>query len=194
MTKLKTLIAASLLATTALAAPALAGDCNKTKTTAVMGAVETGPNLVETAMSVDDLSTLVAAVKAAGLVDALSGDGPFTVFAPTNGAFASLPAGTVDTLLQPENKDALTRVLTSHVVAGSFDAAAITQLAQDNGGKVQIETLSGAKLTAKLWNGALYVKDEMGGKASVVTADVGTSNGVVHVVSSVLLPGDASTS
>lgn len=184
---IKPLIAAALLATTTLAAPAFAGDHKKDKT-AVMGAMETGPNIVETAVTVDDLSTLVAAVQAADLVEALSADGPFTVFAPTNGAFGDLPKGTVDKLLMPENKAKLTKILTSHVVAGSFDAASLTQMAKENGGKVTVETLSGAELTAKLWDGKLYVKDENGGKASVATADVQTSNGVVHVVTSVLLP------
>ncbi|GLQ22074.1 fasciclin domain-containing protein [Algimonas porphyrae] len=184
---IKPLIAAALLATSAFAAPALAGD-HKKKDTAVMGAMETGPNIVETAVSVDDLSTLVAAVKAADLVDALSGDGPFTVFAPTNDAFGALPAGTVDTLLKPENKAKLSKVLTSHVVAGSFDAASIIEMAEANGGKAKLTTLSGATLKAYVKDGNVYVKDEMGGKGKVAMADVTTSNGTVHVVTSVLLP------
>ncbi|MGB3455883.1 MAG: fasciclin domain-containing protein, partial [Litorimonas sp.] len=134
------------------------------------------------------LSTLVAAVQAADLVDALSADGPFTVFAPTNDAFGALPAGTVDTLLMPENKDKLSKILTSHVVSGSFAAADVIALAEANGGKAELTTLSGAKLKAYAKDGKVYIKDENGGKATVATADVTTSNGTVHVVSSVLLP------
>lgn len=184
---IKPLFAAALLATSVIAAPAMAGDYKK-KDTAVMGAMETGPNIVETAVSVDALSTLVAAVQAADLADALSGEGPFTVFAPTNDAFAALPAGTVDKLLKPENKAKLANILTSHVVSGSYDAASIIALAEANGGEATLTTLSGAELTAKLWDGNVYVKDENGGKAKVATADVQTSNGTVHVVTSVLLP------
>jgi uncharacterized surface protein with fasciclin (FAS1) repeats len=178
----KPLIAAALLATSAIATPVFAnahGDKMHS---------EQKPNIVETAVSVDALSTLVAAVTAADLVDALSADGPFTVFAPTNDAFAALPDGTVPTLLKPENKAMLTKVLTSHVVAGKFDAAALTKLAEDNGGMANVTTLSGATLTAKLVDGGLVVVDENGGVANVATANVKTSNGLVHVVTSVLLP------
>ena len=217
-------IAAALgAATLAFAAPALAGDCStKKKTTAqmstpiyqaaanqtdVMGAtiqtvghhgdkmMKPKGTIVDAAVATPDLSTLVAAVQAAGLVETLSGPGPFTVFAPTNAAFDNLPAGTVASLLEPANKDALTRILTSHVVAGNLSSSDIVALAQANGGSVEVATLSGAKLKAKLWNGKLYVKDEMGNKASVQTADVMKGNGTVHIVTSVLLPGeDGSTS
>lgn len=180
---IKPLIAAALLATTAIAAPAFAHN-HKSHDAAVMAK----KNIVETAVSVDDLSTLVAAVKAAGLVDALSGDGPFTVFAPTNDAFAALPAGTVDTLLKPENKDKLTKILTAHVVAGSIDAAGVIAAVEAGDGKAMLTTLSGDTLTAYVKDGSVYVKDENGGKAKVAMADVQTSNGVVHVVTSVLLP------
>jgi uncharacterized surface protein with fasciclin (FAS1) repeats len=178
-----------------MAVPAFAGNCSGAKVQKASYTTEAEtPNLVQTAASVDDLSTLVAAVQAADLVDALQAEGPFTVFAPTNGAFGGLPTGTVDTLLRPENKAALTRVLTSHVIAGEFDAAKITKKAQKNGGTVTVETLSGAKLTAVLANGSLFVKDEQGGLAEVAMADVGTSNGVVHVVNRVLLPANTHTS
>ena len=180
---IKPLIAAALLATSAIAMPAYA-DAHGEKHMKM----KESKNIAETAMSVDDLSTLVSAVKAADLVPALTGDGPLTVFAPTNDAFAALPAGTVDMLLMPENKDKLAKILTSHVVAGSYDAKAITKMAKENDGKVELTTLSGAKLKAKLWDGTLYVKDENGGKASIAMADVDTSNGIVHVVSAVLLP------
>ncbi|GLQ25037.1 fasciclin [Algimonas ampicilliniresistens] len=179
----KPLLAAALLATTAIAAPAFAGTKMKTE----MSATPTS-NIVETAVSVDALSTLVAAVQAADLAGALSADGPFTVFAPTNDAFGALPAGTVDTLLKPENKGTLSNILTSHVVAGSYDAASIIALAKANDGKAKLTTLSGAELKAYVKDGKVYVKDENGGKATVATADVQTSNGVVHVVTSVLLP------
>jgi uncharacterized surface protein with fasciclin (FAS1) repeats len=216
------LIAATLgAATFAFAAPALAGDCNYKKTSAatsatiqttaanqtdVMGAtihtvgqynsssMKAEGTIVDAAVATPDLSTLVAAVQAAGLVDTLAGDGPFTVFAPTNAAFDALPDGTVASLLQPENKAALTRILTSHVVAGNLSSADIIALAQANGGKVEVQTLSGATLKAKLWDGNLYVKDESGNKASVLTADVMKGNGTVHIVTSVLLPGDGGDS
>lgn len=186
---IKPLIAAALLAGTAIATPALAGNYkNKTSETKVMGAMETGPNIVETALEVEALSTLVTAVKAADLVDALSGEGPFTVFAPTNDAFAALPEGKVAKLLKAENKDKLTKVLTSHVVAGNFDAASIIAAAEANDGKAYLTTLSGAKLKAYVKDGNVYVKDENGGKGKVAQADVTTSNGTVHVVTSVLVP------
>lgn len=181
---IKPLIAAVLLATSVAATPAFANHHAKKET----NEMKASANIVETAVSVDALSTLVAAVTAADLAGALSGDGPFTVFAPTNDAFAALPEGTVETLLQAENKPQLTKVLTSHVVAGTYDAKTLTALAEANDGKINLTTLSGAKITAKLWEGALYIKDENGGKASVATANVMTSNGVVHVVTSVLLP------
>ena len=187
----KPLIAATLLATTAVAAPAFAHDHSGDKyksETKVMGAMEMGPNIVETAMDVDALSTLVTAVKAADLVDALSAEGPYTVFAPTNDAFAALPDGTVSTLLEPENKAKLSKILTSHVVSGSYDAASVIALAEANGGKAELTTLSGATLKAWAKDGNVYIKDENGGKAKVATADVSTSNGTVHVVTSVLLP------
>lgn len=183
----KPLIAATLLATTAIAAPAFAGDKYKSETK-VMGAMETGPNIVETAVEVEALSTLVAAVQAADLVDALSAEGPFTVFAPTNDAFGALPEGTVEKLLKPENKGKLTKILTSHVVAGSFTASDVIALVEANDGKAKLTTLSGAKLKAYAKDGAVYIKDENGGKGKVAIADVATSNGTVHVVSSVLLP------
>ena len=145
-------------------------------------------NIVENAINSADHTTLVAAVKAAGLVDTLSGPGPFTVFAPTNAAFAKLPAGTVDTLLKPESKAALTGVLTYHVVPGRLTAADIAAQAQANGGKATLTTVQGATLTVWEKDGAWYVKDAKGGKAKIGTADVIQSNGVIHVIDGVLLP------
>ncbi|WP_343650823.1 fasciclin domain-containing protein [Stenotrophomonas sp.] len=144
--------------------------------------------IVENASTAKDLSTLVAAVKAAGLVETLSGKGPFTVFAPTNQAFEKLPAGTVDTLLKPENKAKLTKVLTYHVVSGTYTAAQLTAAARGNGGSSTLKTVQGEPLTVKLQDGKVWVIDAKGGKASVATADVKQSNGVVHVVDTVLMP------
>ena len=145
-------------------------------------------DIIDNAVNSKDHTTLVAAVKAAGLVDTLKGPGPFTVFAPTNAAFAALPAGTVDTLLKPENKPALTKVLTYHVVAGKMDAAALTKAVMDGGGKAMLKTVSGGTLTATAAGGNVMVMDESGGTTKVVIADVTQSNGVIHVVDKVLLP------
>ena len=145
-------------------------------------------NIIENAVNSADHTTLVAAVKAAGLVDALSGPGPFTVFAPTNEAFDMLPAGTVDSLLKPEAKDTLTKVLTAHVVAGKLSAADLMKKARAMGGRYNLQTLSGDALTAVVRGKNLYIFDESGGAALVTIADVNQSNGVIHVVNKVLLP------
>ena len=145
-------------------------------------------DIIDNAVNSKDHTTLVAAVKAAGLVETLKGPGPFTVFAPTNAAFAALPAGTVDTLLKPENKPALTKVLTYHVVAGKMDAAALGKAIAAGGGKATLKTVSGGTLTAMSSSGTVMVMDESGGTASVTIADVVQSNGVIHVVDKVLLP------
>jgi uncharacterized surface protein with fasciclin (FAS1) repeats len=146
-------------------------------------------NIVENAVNSADHTTLVAAVQAAGLVDALAGAGPFTVFAPVNSAFDALPAGTVETLLKPENKDTLVAVLTYHVVAGDYDANALMQLIEANGGWAKLTTLQGETLTAKM-NGPMnvIVEDAKGNTANIVTYDVAQSNGVIHVIDRVLLP------
>lgn len=146
-------------------------------------------DIIDNAVNSRDHTTLVAAVKAAGLVDTLKGPGPFTVFAPTNMAFAALPAGTVDTLLKPENKPTLTTVLTYHVVPGRIDAAALAQQIQAGGGKAMLKTASGGTLTAMMRGGDVVVTDAKGNAAVVTTADVYQSNGVIHVVDKVLLPG-----
>ena len=145
-------------------------------------------NIVQNAVNSKDHTTLVAAVKAAGLVDTLESKGPFTVFAPTNAAFAALPAGTVDTLLKPENKAALTKVLTYHVVAGKMDAAALMKAIDAGGGKATLTAVSGGTLTATKSGGSIMVGDESGGMAHVTIPDVVQSNGVIHVVDKVLLP------
>jgi len=146
-------------------------------------------NIVQNAVNSKDHTTLVAAVKAAGLVDTLSGKGPFTVFAPTNAAFSALPAGTVDTLLKPENKTMLTQVLTYHVVPGKHSAAEITAMAAKHGGKAMFKTVEGEDITlTKGPDGAWWVADQKGGKAKITIADVNQSNGVIHVVDHVLMP------
>jgi uncharacterized surface protein with fasciclin (FAS1) repeats len=147
-----------------------------------------GKDIVDNAVNSKDHTTLVAAVKAAGLVDTLKGPGPFTVFAPTNTAFGALPAGTVDGLLKPESKPALTKVLTYHVVPGKLDAASIAKAIQAGGGKATLKTVAGGTLTATSQGGKVMVTDEAGGSATVTIADVMQSNGVIHVVDKVLLP------
>ena len=144
--------------------------------------------IVENAVNSADHTTLVAAVKAAGLVETLSGDGPFTVFAPTNAAFEKLPAGTVETLLKPENKDQLTKVLTAHVVAGDLSADELRRLARKHGGRYNFNAVSGDALTAVVKGRSLYIFDEAGGAGKITISDVNQSNGVIHVVDDVLLP------
>ena len=143
-------------------------------------------DIIDNAVNSKDHTTLVAAIKAAGLVDTLKGAGPFTVFAPTNAAFDALPAGTVDTLLKPENKAMLSGILTYHVVAGKINAAALTKAIA--AGKAKLKTVAGGNLTATAKGGKVMVMDEKGGSATVTIADVMQSNGVIHVVDKVLLP------
>ncbi|MBL9070487.1 MAG: fasciclin domain-containing protein [Sphingopyxis sp.] len=173
----------------ATAALALAGGIAAAKNPMVGGAAmyET-KTIVENAANSKDHTTLVAAVKAAGLAETLSGAGPFTVFAPTNAAFAKLPAGTVDTLLKPENKAMLTGILTYHVVPGRLTATDIAAQARANGGKALLTTVQGAKLTVWEKDGSWYVSDAKGGTAKIGPADVLQSNGVIHVIDGVLLP------
>jgi uncharacterized surface protein with fasciclin (FAS1) repeats len=145
-------------------------------------------DIVDVAAGSKDHTTLVAALKAAGLVETLKGAGPFTVFAPTNEAFAKLPAGTVDNLLKPESKAQLTGILTYHVVAGNLDAAAIMAAIKKGGGKVTLTTVAGGKLTAVIENGKVVLTDDAGGKSTVTATDLKASNGVIHVIDTVLLP------
>ena len=144
-------------------------------------------NIIENASNSKDHTTLVAAVKAAGLVDTLEGAGPFTVFAPTNEAFDKLPKGTVDTLLKPESKEALKKVLTYHVVAGKVDAATLAKDIEAGKGKATLKTVEGGSLTASMEGKDVIITDEKGGKAKVTIADVMQSNGVIHVVDTVLM-------
>ena len=145
-------------------------------------------NIIENAVNSKDHTTLVAAVKAAGLVETLSGPGPFMVFAPTNAAFDMLPKGTVEMLLKPENKAKLVKILTSHVVGKAVMSGAIAKMVADEKGAHPVKTLSGAMLIAKMKDGKLTLTDENGGTATVTIADVAQSNGVIHVVDHVLLP------
>ena len=161
----------------------------KTKTVMVGGAaMYPTKNIIENAVNSKDHTTLVAAVKAAGLVETLSGPGPFTVFAPTNAAFDALPAGTVETLVKPENKETLTKILTYHVVAGRMTAADLMKAIKAGGGKATLKTVQGENLTAMLKGKTIELKDEKGGLATVTIADVMQSNGVIHVINKVLMP------
>jgi uncharacterized surface protein with fasciclin (FAS1) repeats len=178
---------AGALTSTALEAPPVVEPMEKS---VMVGGAAMYPskNIIENAVNSADHTTLVAAVKAAGLVETLSGPGPFTVFAPTNAAFAKLPAGTVDTLLKPENKPALTNILTYHVVAGKVGAADVLAAIQAGGGKAALKTVSGGTITASLAGDKVIITDAKGGASQVTIADVTQSNGVIHVVDSLLLP------
>ncbi len=145
-------------------------------------------NIIQNAVNSQDHTTLVAAVKAAGLVDTLEGTGPFTVFAPTNEAFSKLPAGTVDTLLKPENKDQLVKVLTYHVVAGRLTTKDLKKQIRMGHGKAMLKTVEGGILTASMQDGKIMLTDEKGGMATITISDVYQSNGIIQVVDAVLLP------
>jgi uncharacterized surface protein with fasciclin (FAS1) repeats len=146
------------------------------------------PTIVGVAASNENFSTLVAAVKAAGLVETLNSDGPFTVFAPTNEAFAKLPKGTVESLLKTENKETLTSILTYHVVAGKFMAKDVLKAIEDNNGKFTITTVNGEKLVAHIMDGKVMLKDAKGNSSTIVLTDVAASNGVIHAIDSVVMP------
>jgi uncharacterized surface protein with fasciclin (FAS1) repeats len=179
-------IAVLLLSVMALAATsALAGSKNP-----MVGGQEMYPtkDIIDNAVNSADHTTLVAAVKAAGLVDTLKGPGPFTVFAPTNEAFAKLPAGTVQNLLKPENKDTLTKVLTYHVVAGRLSASDLKKEIHDGHGQAMLKTVSGGTLTAMMQGKNIVLKDEKGDVSTVTIPNVFQSNGVIQVVDTVLLP------
>ncbi len=186
----KTETALAPAATEAPAAEAAPPVAEPIEASVTVGGAQMYPskNIVENAVNSADHTTLVTAVVAAGLAQTLASPGPFTVFAPVNDAFSALPAGTVDTLLLPENKATLTKVLTSHVVAGDLKAADLIAPAAANGGTATLTTVSGDTLTFAVQGGAAVVTDESGGKATVTIADVDQSNGVIHVVDKVLLP------
>ena len=186
---------ASVAGTNAAVAAAM-GPAHAARTMGAMGTKMVGgapmyptKDIIDNAVNSRDHTTLVAAVKAAGLVDTLKTPGPFTVFAPTNAAFAMLPAGTVDTLLKPQNKATLTQVLTYHVVPGKLDGAALAEMIRAGGGRAMLKTVEGASLTVMMRGNDIVVSDAKGDVATVTTADVYQSNGVIHVVDHVLLPG-----
>jgi len=145
-------------------------------------------NIVETAINSEAHTTLVAAVKAADLVGVLSSVGPFTVFAPTNDAFAKLPEGTIESLLKEENIGTLQSILKYHVIAGKFNASDVISLIKNNDGNATIQTVNGGKLIAMLKDGSVYIKDENGNSAKVIAADLENTNGVIHVIDTVVLP------
>jgi len=189
--KLSTIAFASAAAlalgfTTIASLPSTAAE----KTVTVGGApMFPSKNIIQNAVNSKDHTTLVAAVKAAGLVDTLQGAGPFTVFAPTNDAFAKLPAGTVDTLLKPENKDALVGVLTYHVVPGRLSAKDLMDSAKKAGGKTTLKTVEGEDLTVEIKDGAVWIWDAKGNAAKITIKNVMQSNGVIHVIDTVLMHG-----
>jgi len=181
MKKLNTLLATVLF---------LAGSIAFAQKTKMVGGAAMYPskNIIENAVNSKDHTTLVAAVKAADLIETLQSDGPFTVFAPTNSAFEKLPEGTVETLLRPENKKQLQGVLTYHVVPGRIDAASLMEMIEEGDGKAVLKTASGNKLTAMKMKKGIVLMDENGGKSMVTIADVYQDNGVIHVVDTVVLP------
>ncbi|MBN8998365.1 MAG: fasciclin domain-containing protein [Rhizobiales bacterium] len=187
-------IIANAVRAAAIAAVALTGTMAATspvlaKTVMVGGApMSSSKTIVQNAVNAKNLTTLVAAVKAAGLVETLSGPGPFTVFAPTNAAFAKLPKGTVDTLLKPENKKTLTAILTYHVIPGKLSAADIVASAKKHGGRAEYKTVNGETLAFVVKGKSLTIVDGKGGTAKVQVPNVYQSNGVVHVINNVLLP------
>ena len=172
----------------------LAFSCNdKTQASAKMKAVEesydkVAKDVVDIAIGSADHTTLVAAVKAAGLVETLKGDGPFTIFAPTNAAFSKLPEGTVASLLEPANKSKLSSVLTYHVLSGKLDSGAVIAAIKKGDGTAEVKTIQGGVLTAMMKDGAVWLKDENGGMAKVTALDLAGTNGVIHVIDGVVLP------
>lgn len=181
--KFKAAAFAAIAATTGLAAMAPV-SAHHHKTTS-----QSQPNIVAAAQGTGVHNTLVVAVQAAGLVDTLSSPGPFTIFAPTDTAFAKLPAGTVETLVKPENKGTLTGILSYHAVAGNVSSGALVSLINKHGGSATIDTLAGGKLTARLSGDTIVITDAAGRSTAVTQADVNVSNGVIHVTDGVFLPG-----
>jgi uncharacterized surface protein with fasciclin (FAS1) repeats len=191
MSERQTLLAAIAIAAAGALSSVALGPATAVEKTVNVGGAPMFPskNIIQNAVNSKDHTTLVAAVKAAGLVDTLQGAGPFTVFAPTNKAFGKLPAGTVDSLVRPENKPALTNILTYHVVPGRLTAASLMKSVKEGGGMAHLTTVQGEQLTVKQNGpGRLSVTDAKGDVAAITVADVLQSNGVIHVVDTVLLP------
>jgi uncharacterized surface protein with fasciclin (FAS1) repeats len=188
-TRVVTLLFAGLAVSGLASVPAIAQRTMTSDTVMVGGApMYPSRNIIENAVNSKDHTTLVAAVKAAGLVDTLEGKGPFTVFAPTNEAFGKLPPGTVDTLLKPENKPTLVKILTYHVVSGNYTAADLMKMVKAGGGKATLKTVEGEPLTISDNGPNLFVSGEKGGVSEVTTPNVKQSNGVIHVINAVVLP------
>ncbi|MGV8994588.1 MAG: fasciclin domain-containing protein [Flavobacterium sp.] len=189
LTKISTALLGLFLALS-IVDPAAAQSMKTKEKTVMVGGAEMYPskNIIENAVNSKDHTTLVAAVKAAGLVETLSSKGPFTVFAPTNEAFAKLPKGTVETLLKPENKEMLTSILTYHVVAGKISAKDLWDWTKKNGGKYAAKTVQGEEITFWTKGSMMYVTDAKGNSAKITIADVNQSNGVIHVIDAVLMP------
>jgi uncharacterized surface protein with fasciclin (FAS1) repeats len=196
MLSIRTILIAAALATGVIAGPALAemsaqsGHSVAMEKTVTVGGAPMYPskNIIQNAVNSKDHTTLVAAVKAAGLVDTLQGDGPFTVFAPTNDAFAKLPKGTVETLIKPENKAALTKILGNHVVAGRLQTADLLAAIKNGGGSAELKTVEGQPLKVEKKGSHIEIIDSKGKVSRVTIADVDQSNGVIHVVDTVLMP------
>lgn len=187
---ISTRLIATLLTATAIAAPAMVSAHNHHARPAAAPAAATGETIVAKAVATPDFSTLVTALQAAGLVDTLNGAGPFTVFAPTNAAFDHLPEGTVASLVQPRNRATLTRILTYHVVAGRLNASDIANLVRSGNGRAALTTVAGVRLTAQYnRQGQLVLVDATGGTSRIAVADVEQSNGVIHVIDRVVMPG-----
>jgi uncharacterized surface protein with fasciclin (FAS1) repeats len=180
----------TFLATLAVAAMAITSFTANAQTDPTVGGAAMYPTktIVENAVNSPINKTLVAAVKAGGLVDTLNSPGPFTVFAPTDDAFAKLPAGTVDTLVKPENKDTLDKILTYHVVAGRISSKQLAGMIKKGGGKAMLKTVQGEDLTVTMSDGKIMLTDAKGGMAIITTADVFQSNGVIHIIDTVLMP------
>ena len=191
MTRIKTVALAGAAALALTLGSISTGPIFAAETTKMVGGAAMYPskNIVQNAVNSKDHTTLVAAVKAAGLVPTLESPGPFTVFAPTNEAFAKLPAGTVDTLLKPENKKTLTNVLTYHVVAGRLTTKDLRGKVKDGGGEAELKTVEGEPLTVKESGGKLWLIDAKGNMAEITIGDVMQSNGVIQVINTVMLPG-----
>ena len=187
----KTFFAAIAFSLLAVTATAQTGMKTKSESSVMVGGAAMYPskNIVENAVNSKDHTTLVAAVTAAGLVETLQSSGPFTVFAPTNAAFEKLPAGTVETLVKPESKATLTSMLTYHVVAGKMGAKDIAKAIKAGGGKAELTTVQGGKLWVMMQGKDVVIRDEKGGTAKVTIADVNQSNGVIHVIDTVVMPG-----
>src|SRR4051812_36414916 len=189
MSKRIALLSAAVFSALAFTATITAPASAEEKTVMVGGAAMfPSKNIVQNAVNSKDHTTLVAAVKAAGLVETLQSKGPFTVFAPTNAAFEKLPAGTVDNLVKPENKDKLTNILTYHVVAGKLDSKELMKQVKKGKGSAELKTVQGGKLWVMQKNNSLWLKDENGGMAMITIKDVYQSNGVIHVIDTVVTP------